>query len=137
MIMGTAACAQQAAPDPGDTPGFTTFGWTPTPPGGVMEERAALPTGQAAFETHCAICHGLNGNGSNTGPPLVHKIYEPNHHPDDAFRNAPRNGVRAHHWPFGNMAPVPGVTATEIEEIICYIRNRQADEGIARTRPNC
>ena len=42
------------------------------------------------------------------GPPLVHKIYQPGHRSDMAFVLAAQNGVRAHHWPFGNRPPVEG-----------------------------
>ena len=42
--------------------------------------------GQRAFDATCAACHGTNATGKKGfGPPLVHKIYEPNHHADMAF----------------------------------------------------
>ena len=71
---------------------------------------AEAEAGQALFEENCMTCHGRHATGSDQGPPLVHRIYEPNHHADISFRLAVRNGVRAHHWPFGNMAPVEGVS---------------------------
>ena len=71
---------------------------------------AEAEAGQALFEENCMTCHGRHATGSDQGPPLVHRIYEPNHHGDMSFRLAVRNGVRAHHWPFGNMAPVEGVS---------------------------
>ena len=37
--------------------------------------------GKRAYEAKCAECHGKNAAGQNgVAPPLVHKIYEPNHH---------------------------------------------------------
>jgi hypothetical protein len=60
----------------------------------------------------------------------VHIIYEPNHHADAAFILAARNGVRAHHWRFGDMAPVPGVTDEMVLEIVGYIRWLQRQVGI-------
>ena len=87
--------------------------------------------GEAAFNENCAICHGENAAGrESAGPPLVHKIYEPGHHGDDAFRIAARNGVRAHHWQFGDMMPVENVSDTEIEQIIVYVRELQRANGI-------
>ena len=86
--------------------------------------------GQQVFNTTCVLCHGVNAAGTNQGPPLVHKIYEPGHHGDFAFRNAVSNGVPAHHWQFGNMPPVPGVGEGEVEEIICYIRELQRANDI-------
>ena len=47
-----------------------------------------------------------NAAGQNgVAPPLVHKLYEPGHHSDMAFIMAAKNGVRSHHWRFGNMPP--------------------------------
>ena len=63
-------------------------------------------------------------------PPLVHKIYEPNHHGDLSFQLAAKNGVRAHHWPFGNMPPIEGVSENEVSEIIVYVRELQRANDI-------
>jgi mono/diheme cytochrome c family protein len=86
--------------------------------------------GQHAFGANCAICHGENGSGSDKGPPLIHKIYEPSHHADMAFVMAMRNGVRAHHWPFGDMAPIESLSLTEMEAIIAFVREVQVANGI-------
>lgn len=87
--------------------------------------------GRAAFEANCATCHGVNAAGQDgVAPPLVHKIYEPNHHGDMAFQLAAKNGVRAHHWRFGNMPPVPGISENEITLITNYIRELQRANGI-------
>jgi hypothetical protein len=51
--------------------------------------------GEAKFTAHCAACHGARAVGTAQGPPLIHKIYEPNHHADIAFQRAALNGVRA------------------------------------------
>lgn len=82
--------------------------------------------GEAVFKTNCASCHGVNAAGKDGfGPPLVHKIYEPSHHGDMAFVLAVKQGVRAHHWKFGNMPPVAGVSDQEIQAIIAYVRALQ------------
>lgn len=86
--------------------------------------------GEALFNANCALCHGPNAAGTALGPPLVHIIYEPNHHQDFAFRNAVQNGVQAHHWQFGNMLPVPTVLESDIDSIICYVREVQRANGI-------
>jgi mono/diheme cytochrome c family protein len=87
--------------------------------------------GQRVFEDRCAACHGENASGRNgVGPPLVHKIYEPSHHGDAAFLLAARNGVRAHHWTFGNMPPVDGITDAEIAHVTRYVRELQEANGI-------
>lgn len=86
--------------------------------------------GKAAFEQFCSTCHGAKAAGSRKGPSLVHKIYEPAHHPDQTFLLAARNGVRAHHWQFGEMPPVPDVPDRQIDEIVSYVREIQRANGI-------
>ncbi len=87
--------------------------------------------GEIAFNKNCASCHGANAAGQDgVAPPLVHIIYEPSHHGDQAFYLAARNGVRGHHWPFGNMPPVSGITEDEIKNIIFYVRELQKANGI-------
>ena len=89
------------------------------------------PLGARAYDAACAACHGANGQGQDgVGPPLVHKIYEPSHHGDMAFLLAAQNGVRAHHWTFGNMPAVEGVTKADVSNIVAYIRALQRANGI-------
>lgn len=83
------------------------------------------------FDAKCATCHGVNATGlQDMGPPLVHKIYEPSHHGDESFQRAAAMGVRAHHWRFGNMPPVEGVTRADIAMVVAYIRALQRANGI-------
>ncbi|MEM9580022.1 MAG: cytochrome c [Pseudomonadota bacterium] len=94
-----------------------------------IEGNAAI--GQQIFEAACSRCHGVNGVGNTTaGPPLIHKIYEPSHHADEAFQRAVATGVRSHHWKFGNMPPVEGLTRGDVTMIIAYIRDVQRANGI-------
>ena len=88
--------------------------------------------GQPLFGANCSICHGESGSGSGSdkGPPLIHVIYEPSHHADMAFVMAMRNGVRAHHWQFGDMAPVEGLSLADMEAIIAFVREVQVANGI-------
>lgn len=86
--------------------------------------------GERAFNSTCAACHGTNAAGSEAGPPLVHRIYEPSHHGDYAFELAVNNGVRAHHWKFGNMPPQPGLTKADVNNIVVYVRELQGANGI-------
>lgn len=95
----------------------------------TLSENAQI--GQKAFETNCAACHGVNAAGQDrVAPPLVHKIYEPSHHGDESFQLAAAQGVRAHHWRFGNMPAVEGITRGEVTLIIAYIRELQRANGI-------
>ena len=87
--------------------------------------------GKRGFDAKCASCHGPDAAGQNgVAPPLVHKIYEPNHHGDIAFQLAARNGVRSHHWKFGNMPPVEGLTDADVAFITLYVRELQRENGI-------
>lgn len=87
--------------------------------------------GKRAYDAVCASCHGENAQGKDgKAPPLVHKIYEPGHHADIAFVLAAQNGVRAHHWKFGNMPAVKGVTQADVLNIIAYVRALQRENGI-------
>ena len=87
--------------------------------------------GQTAFEAKCSACHGPNATGrQDMGPPLIHKIYEPSHHGDGAFLRAVRQGVRGHHWTFGDMPPVDGLTNADVAAIVDFIRAVQRKNGI-------
>ena len=87
-------------------------------------------TGKNLFGENCAACHGQSASGTEQGPPLVHRIYEPNHHADYSFVLAAKNGVRSHHWGFGDMPPVPDITEQEIASIIAFVREVQRANGI-------
>ncbi len=89
-----------------------------------------VTTGKALYVKNCARCHGLGGVGTDKGPPFLNKIYRPSHHSDMSFLMAALNGVRAHHWSFGNMPPVEGVGMAEVGMITQYIRSIQREAGI-------
>lgn len=94
-----------------------------------VEGNAAI--GERIFDSACAACHGDNGAGTNgVAPPLIHKIYEPSHHGDEAFQRAAALGVKAHHWPFGDMPPVQGLTRGDVTMVLTYIRELQRANGI-------
>lgn len=87
--------------------------------------------GEVLFNDNCSTCHGKDAAGQEgVAPPLVHAIYEPNHHGDQSFHRAVQNGVRQHHWPFGDMPPVQNVASEDIQKIIRYVRSLQKANGI-------
>lgn len=86
--------------------------------------------GEALFNTHCTKCHGPSAVGTDQGPSLLWRIYAPSHHSDDSFYLAVQQGVRAHHWRFGNMLPIPEVTQDEVTQIIAYVRWLQQQSGV-------
>ncbi|WP_420477182.1 c-type cytochrome [Noviherbaspirillum sp. ST9] len=99
----------------------------PKPSDGLMPNPGR---GKGLFATHCASCHGADLKGSDKGPAMLHKVYEPSHHGDAAFQIAAARGVRAHHWQFGDMAPVPAVTPDDVAHITAFIRAEQRKIGI-------
>ncbi len=86
--------------------------------------------GKQAFDAVCAACHGVNAAGTDNGPPLIHDIYNPGHHPDEAFLVAARFGVRQHHWPYGSMPAQPQMKDSQMTAIIRYVRELQVANGI-------
>jgi len=93
--------------------------------------RAAMAqNGEELFNAKCSACHGLEAAGTDLGPTLIHRVYHPGHHPDASFHNAVKVGVRQHHWAFGNMAPVAGLTEPDVDNIICYVRGLQRENGL-------
>lgn len=88
-------------------------------------------TGARIFTAVCAECHGASAGGhEGKGPPLVHRIYEPSHHADEAFQRAVAHGVRSHHWPFGDMPPVKGLTRADVAAVLAWVRAVQRANGI-------
>lgn len=96
----------------------------------VPEFSQVAKSGELAFYESCSACHGVNAGGTDFGPPLVHSLYRPGHHPDDAIVAAATNGVIAHHWRFGNMPPVEGITAAKLRWITKYLREIQIANGV-------
>ena len=89
-----------------------------------------LAKGKNLFDENCGSCHGLQLNGSDKGPPLIHGLYRPSHHGDAAFYRAALQGIRAHHWPFGDMPPVPGMTREKMDNILPNIRYYQQQKKL-------
>lgn len=87
-------------------------------------------TGEDLYLQSCALCHGTDLRGTDRGPSHLSAVYAPDHHPDDAFRAAVTQGSPAHHWDFGDMAPVPGLSDEEIDLIISYVRDQQEAQGL-------
>ena len=78
--------------------------------------------GSELYSQACATCHGEDLRGTDQGPPFLNPIYEPGHHADQAFVLAAMAGARAHHWDFGNMPPIEGITQDQVLAIVDYVR---------------
>ncbi|MDH3713841.1 MAG: cytochrome c [Gammaproteobacteria bacterium] len=86
--------------------------------------------GQQKYTAMCAECHGKWLRGTDQGPPLLHGYYKPSHHGDRSFYRAILQGTQQHHWNFGDMAPVPGATQADAQQIIPFVRWVQQAEGL-------
>jgi len=89
-----------------------------------------LRLGKLNYGAFCASCHGKIGGGTDKGPTFISRIYHPGHHGDGAFMKAPRRGARAHHFRFGDMKPVKGVTDAQLISILKYVRAVQRANGL-------
>lgn len=96
----------------------------------VAEQDAELvELGEPLYQQHCAQCHGADLRGTDLGPSHLSIVYEPNHHGDAAFLAAVSRGSPAHHWDFGAMPPIPGLSQEDVAAITAFVRERQRIEG--------
>lgn len=98
--------------------------------GGATTQSFEGVDGAALYQQGCASCHGADLEGTDQGPTFLDQIYAPGHHADAAFFLAPKAGARAHHWNFGNMPPVPGLSDEQLEAIVTFVRSEQRAAGI-------
>ena len=124
LLAVVAACTGggNEPPAPTATPSAATA--APAPP------TAVSVGGRALFIQTCSTCHGVDLQGTDRGPPFLNPIYGPGHHSDAAFRLAVQRGVISHHWRFGNMPKIEGLTDEQVEEILKFVREQQALAGI-------
>lgn len=88
-----------------------------------------LDRGAAVYQQSCAACHGADLRGTPQGPSHLSQVYAPDHHSDAAFRAAILHGSPAHHWDYGDMPPIPGLSDGDIDAVIAYIRHEQETQG--------
>ena len=86
--------------------------------------------GRIAFNTHCSECHGKDGIGDMTGPPMLYPFYRPADFPDERFGKAVREGASKRLWKMGPMKAMPEVTEAEIKAMLTYVREAQAANGM-------
>lgn len=86
--------------------------------------------GEVLYQNNCAQCHGVDLRGTDKGPPHLDKVYEPSHHADISFQLAVDRGVPSHHWDFGPMPPIEGLTTEDVADMVAYVREQQRAVGI-------
>lgn len=97
--------------------------------GSTPDDPTPLAAGESLYMANCAECHGEDLRGTDQGPSFLSVVYEPGHHPDESFQLAVMRGVQPHHWNFGPMLPVEGLTTQEVAAIVEFVRDRQDAEG--------
>jgi hypothetical protein len=60
----------------------------------------------------------------------MHGFYKPSHHADITFYNAALQGVKAHHWNFGDMPRVRGAKREDLDAIVPFVRWLQQEKGL-------
>ena len=138
-LLTLAACSEAPDSDTGDAAAQAPASESNAASGSTAQLDYSLPpedfaadpeAGRSLFQSNCMQCHGEEARGTDQGPPLIHRIYEPSHHPDITFHRAVALGVHQHHWEFGEMPPVAGVSGEDTAHIIAWIRQEQRAVGI-------
>lgn len=116
-----AGCAGSDGPESG----------TPAPDG----QPTAQGEGEDLYKANCARCHGIDLRGTEEGPSMLSEVYVPGHHADAAFLIAVQRGSPQHHWRFGDMPPVEGLTADDVAAIVAFVRETQRNQGFEAYPP--
>lgn len=104
-------------------------GGTTAATGIPTQDPEQVAVGELLYAARCAECHGTDLRGSDRGPSHLSEIYAPNHHADGAFLFAVQAGSRAHHWSFGDMPPIEGLSTEDVEAIVSFVREQQRIHG--------
>jgi mono/diheme cytochrome c family protein len=88
--------------------------------------RGDAVAGEVVYQANCAGCHGSAGEGAAEGPPLVHEMYAEAVFSDEAFVAAVRTGASTDAWDFPLMPAMPGLSATDVSDVLAYVRSLQA-----------
>jgi mono/diheme cytochrome c family protein len=110
---------------------------SPSPVSIDIEEQdpQLVEQGAPLYQQFCAQCHGTDLRGTDLGPSHLSIVYEPNHHGDAAFLAAVGRGSPAHHWNFGPMPPIPGLSEDDIAAITAFVRDQQRIHGFESYSP--
>jgi mono/diheme cytochrome c family protein len=129
LALGAVACGGD---DEGEGAGLAADTATTGSAGGTAD----LTLGEDVYQSRCAACHGDDLRGTERGPSQLSIVYQPSHHPDASYVAAITQGSASHHWDFGDMPPVEGLSEDEIASVIAYIRSVQDAEGFEPYPPD-
>ncbi|HEX6299548.1 MAG TPA: cytochrome c [Acidimicrobiia bacterium] len=100
-----------------------------------IQDPDLVATGEELYAANCAECHGADLRGTDKGPSHLSEVYEPDHHADGAFLFAVQAGSQAHHWSFGDMPPIDGLSSEDVEAIVAFVREQQRIHGFEPYTP--
>lgn len=95
-----------------------------------------VAAGVDLFQANCSACHGTDLRGTGSGPSLLSEVYVPSHHADGSFLVAVTAGSPQHHWDFGPMPPVAGLSEADVAAITAFVREQQRVEGFEPYPPD-
>ncbi len=98
----------------------------------AIDYQANVVDGEVRYQEVCARCHGPGLGGGAEGPPLLNQTYAPSHHADLAFYHAVKNGVKQHHWKYGDMPMLTGITPEQVGDIVAFVRREQQQAGVIK-----
>ncbi len=82
--------------------------------------------GRTVFATRCAGCHGSNGGGGELGPSIVSRVPA---RTDEELTTVIRQGL-----PTAGMPASPGLSDTEVRDVIGFMRTLRPQEGSGPVR---
>lgn len=94
-----------------------------------VQDPDLVAAGEELYAANCAECHGADLRGTDRGPSHLSEVYVPSHHSDGSFQVAVIAGSPQHHWNFGPMPPVEGLSEADVEAIVAFVRETQRTEG--------
>ena len=86
---------------------------------------AAVAAGETLYSQLCQTCHGPAAQGGDRGPALTSGTFTHGSGDADLFRSI-RSGVRG-----TQMAPFPGLSETQIWQLVAYLRSLQSTASAA------
>jgi alcohol dehydrogenase (cytochrome c) len=84
--------------------------------------------GKRLFETRCALCHGADGNGGDTGPPIAQRL---------ATRDDAQLATLIHEGLPGRGMPPNPLAGAELDSLVRFLRSiqhRAADRALVRMK---
>ena len=104
----------------------STMGEEPEVP---IQDPSLVAAGEPLYSAECAECHGSDLRGTSQGPSHLSIIYAPGRHVDFAFQRAIQFGSPQHHWSYGPMKSVEGLSDDDIAAITAFVRENQRVQG--------